>query len=360
MRNLLITGLGLGNDFDNCYPCNYDHYWLVKFPSLLLWTNKFLIPKSIWNTITEEKYPDSLELAKSYKLVFEFLESKNLIEVIDSSEIFEKSVDEIIYTEIAKDIERIGQIFPGIVKYENDPDNSSTKMIMIDGRSYCPPILWSLYMSLSLSRALNAQCLFSSSALHYFRYKFGTTSIPQEMNVGYVESFRNIFNSFLPNETVFPEYSIENKERCNECTRLNYCSDSYLIDLEKNVAKYLEWRDYDEINQLKEMADNIIRENERVEGFINPEKVFNNYLEKENSIKKKVRLIFPQVKRWSNLATIASIPIAVFGIATQNPLLTIGSASLAGISKISSETISMLENKYRWINLIPSVISKSN
>lgn len=357
MKNLLISGLGLKNDFEKCYPCNYNHSWLIQYPSLLLWMDKFIIPKSIWNTIIDEKFPNTKELSKSYKLVFEHLDAKQMLQIIDTSEIFDKRIEEIIFNEIALDIHEISKIHPGLVSIENDPDNKDHKMIFIDGHSYCPPILWTSYMGLALSRALNAQCILNPSELHYFRFKFRNNNIPNELNPSNVESFRSIFNSFLPNAILFPEYSIENKERCNDCKKSSSCSDSYLLELEENIKKYLEWRDYDEIYQLKEIADKIIKENEKVEGFIDPQKVFADFTEKHSEIKKRIRLVFPQVKRWANLATITSIPIALFGLATQNPLITLSSASIAGISKISSEVISLFENKYRWIYLIPNKIS---
>ncbi|MCK9211964.1 MAG: hypothetical protein M0P61_14075 [Ignavibacteriaceae bacterium] len=359
MRNLLISGLGIKHDVEDCFPCNFDHQWLITYPSLLLWSNKILIPKTIWTTISEERYPDSKELAKSYKIIFEILKSENLIEIVDVSQIFDKSIDTVIHEQIKKDIVQISKVFPGKVSIEDDPNNPDVDMILIDGMSYCPPILWSLYMSLALSRALDSQCLFNSQALHYFRYKFGAANIPREINSNYLDSYKNIFNSFLPNEPLLPNYVVEERQKCDCCVNLIKCSDSYLIDLEKNLKKYLEWRNYDEINQLKELADSVIKRNEIAEEFIDPEKILDDFYNKEKIIKKRVRVIFPQIKRWSNFSTILSIPLAVFGLATQNPLLAISSAGVAGASQMTNELIKLLESKYKWINLLPSTLSKS-
>jgi len=50
------------------------------------------------------------------------------------------------------------------------------------------------------------------------------------------------------------------------------------------------------------------------------------------------------------------IPISVFGVATGNAIMTITGVSLAGFSGFIKEQIQLLENKYRWITFLPSLV----
>ncbi|MBD3339124.1 MAG: hypothetical protein GF353_08440 [Candidatus Lokiarchaeota archaeon] len=93
--------------------------------------------------------------------------------------------------------------------------------------------------------------------------------------------------------------------------------------------------------------------------YIDPDEIINAIGEKGRNANKQMRKIFPKIKRWSNIATMISIPLAVFGSAVSNPLITITGASLAGFSKISTEAVKLLENKYKWISFLPKEIDNS-
>lgn len=100
----------------------------------------------------------------------------------------------------------------------------------------------------------------------------------------------------------------------------------------------------------------MIKEQYKTKDLIDPNDVITNFNDKKKKIRKNIYTVFPKVKRWANIATMISIPISVFGVATGNAIMTIAGFSLAGFSRFTKEQIHLLENKYRWITFLPSLV----
>jgi len=192
--------------------------------------------------------------------------------------------------------------------------------------------------------------------MHYCRYKFGIKNLPIEGDIGKIESFKKIFDSSIPNTSIIPFYATAKSGKCALCKHEIKCKDTYLKSLESELKKILEWRNYDEINQLKNLVEKVIKEQYKTKDLIDPNDVITNFNDKKKKIRKNIYSVFPKVKRWANIATMISIPISVFGVATGNAIMTIAGVSLAGFSGFTKEQIHLLENKYRWITFLPSLV----
>ena len=356
MNRMLVTGLALGTEAGVCQACNFDYTWLINYPSILVWADKIMITKNIWDSVIDEKWPEPRGLAKCFKMIFEIAKSEGIIEIIDPSLVFTDKTREKIYVQIEEDLKLFKKHFPQKISTQKlgEKENSPTEII-IDGIGYCEPSIWSIYGGLILAKALKANCLFDNWVMHYCRYKFGIKNFPIEGDIGKIESFKKVFDSSIPNTSLIPFYAIEKSGKCALCKYEIKCEDTYLGSLESELRKILEWRNYDEINQLKNLVEKIIKEQYKTKDLIDPNDVITNFNDKKKKIRKNIYNVFPKVKRWANIATMISIPISAVGIATGNAIITVAGVSIAGFSGLTKEQIKLLENKYRWITFLPSL-----
>ena len=49
MNKVMITGLALGLETKACQACNFDFEWLLRYPSVLVWADKIVVTKGIWD-----------------------------------------------------------------------------------------------------------------------------------------------------------------------------------------------------------------------------------------------------------------------------------------------------------------------
>lgn len=140
--------------------------------------------------------------------------------------------------------------------------------------------------------------------MKYLNLKFGLYNLPKNVNNNYIKCFENVFDISLPNELVLHNYAFNPEEQCNRCARIVDCKDKYLSDIEKNVNKMFKWRNYDEIHQIKD----VINQRNKIDGVINPIEIKNEFIDIRNKLNKRIKKVFPKVKRWPNLSTIMSVP----------------------------------------------------
>jgi len=197
---------------------------------------------------------------------------------------------------------------------------------LIDGREYCSVSLWATYGALLLARSWGAHCLFDDHTFNYCRIKFGLSKYPQEAEPGRIEGFHSVFNAYLPNTSVFPDYvmyRIFSSEKCEECGRSKKCKDGYLADVEEKVKELITWRSYDEIIQLKDVLEDIVHQRNNGEGIINPSDIVGDFRAKEMKSKRRMKRGLPKIQRWANITTMLSVPVALFGAATGDQKTTI-------------------------------------
>jgi len=356
MNKLLVTGLALGKEADVCDVCNFDLNWLLRYPSVLIWADKILVTEFIWHTVQGEYWPEEKEMARCCKLIFEMAKDNGIIEIINPSKIINPDLKDIIREQVERDINLLKKYFPEKIttRRMGDSERSPTETI-IDGVSYCPVYIWTIYAGLILARAFEANCLFNPRVLYYCRYKFGISGIPLEGDIGKIESFTKVFDAFIPNEPIIPYYAHFSHDACLSCENEKKCKDTYLMTLEETLTEFLKWRSYEEIEQIKSVIQRIITKRRENSEVIDPEEIINEFRNEEKRLQKRVRSVFPKVKRWANIATMFSIPMAVSGVASGVSLLTVAGAGTAGISQLAKEIIQLLESKYRWLSFLPSI-----
>lgn len=353
MNKVLVTGLAIGKESDVCQVCNYDIDWLIRYPSVLLWADKIIVPTAIWDAASSGYYPapeEYPELSNCIKLIFEIAESEGIIEVLNPTSIISPVVKDKIINQVEKDRDQLTRLFSEHITLGDE--EKVPGQIFIDGTEFCWPHIWTIYASLMLARAWDAHCLFNEDDLNYCKYKFGLSSFPSGTGIERIEGFKTVFNAYVPNGSVFPEYITTNKELCGKCAREQSCKDNYLLELEKNVKELLKWRDYDEIQQLKEITNQIVEKRVRAGGVIEPADIRNDLQGQQNKLRRRLKLVFPKVRRWSNVTTVLSIPVALAGFATSSPLIAIVGGSLAGLSQATKQVIELLSNKYSWVGFV--------
>lgn len=351
MNKVLVTGLALGKGMGFCDACDFDFDWIVEYPSVLIWADKLLVSPTIWETVSSgESLPDYPELAKSLQIIFKIARAEGIIEVIDPATIISPDVRDAMLTQIDKDRALLVKVFPDHVRLGDDEEVPG--QIFIDGYEYCSLRLWTIYAGLLLARAWDAQCLFGGSVFNYCRYKFGLSGFPKEGEPGSIESFHSVFEAYVPNTSILPKYVLGSKGPCDTCAKEEACKDKYLLELEKNLKMIIRWRDYDEIQQIKAVVEDIVRTRHKSGGVIDPADILHDFRSVEDKLRRRVKLMFPKVRRWANITTMLSIPVAVAGHASGAPLITGTGAGLAGLSILAKELVELLSSKYSWIGFV--------
>jgi hypothetical protein len=312
------------------------------------------------DTIEGAHYPKSPHdvLAKTIKRVFELLRDYDLIEVRDSSKIITEKMVAKIYEEVKFERKVLKNLYPNLVRVGDD--KRVPGQVFIEGQEYCSPFINSIYCSLILARKWEAICLFNNKVLDYCKYKFGSSLITDKCLGEPPKAFNTIFNSFLPEYEIWPEYvsqSTIEPDKCSICENEKKCSRTYLEELENNLSRYLEIRDYDEVVQIKKLVSDIIDSLRSEKGRIDHDSIIQEFRNKERLMTKRIRSTFPKIDRWSNLTLIASIPVAVVGIVTGLPVVSAVGAGAAGLSKGAQEYIKYLKSKYKWIGFVNKRVS---
>lgn len=350
MNKVMVTGLAVGKDVGICQVCNFDIEWLLRYPSVLLWADKIIVPKAIWESAVSSEFPSEKkhpELNKCVKLIFEMANGEGIVDVIDPKETINDDIMESISEQAEKDRENLAELFPESVTLGGE--KKVPGQMFIHGTEYCLPHIYTIYVNLILARNNDAHCLFSDSELAFCKYKFGLSGIEKGGTKGKIEGFNSVFNAYMPNDSILPEYVTVKKELCAKCAKEDKCKDGYLRDVENNFKKLIKLRGYDEIQQIKEVTNKIVNKRTESGGVLNSNEVLNDFREEQEKLRRRVRLVFPKVNRWANVTTILSIPVAFAGLATSSPLFLVTGAGLAGISQGTKQVIEMLSNKYSWI-----------
>jgi hypothetical protein len=353
MNKLMITGLAVGQDAGVCSSCNYDLAWLANYPSVLLWADRIIITETVWRVIQQEEFPHPPELAKACKLVFDVARAEGLVEIVQPTPLAEPQLQKSILKQVDSDLKRVMHLFPDKVEQRSmgRPGREGPTETLIDGVGFCSPYLCSVYASLVLAKLWGANCLFDPHALHFLRYKFGVETFPKQVDTGWIRSFTTLFESQFPNDHIIPGYAFDSQGRCLTCASEEKCKKTYLNEVETRVRDLMKCRQYDEIRRANSVFNKIIASRDKA-GIIDPEQVAKEFRAEQSKLAKQIHRVFPKVKRWANVTTIVSVPLAVTGLSTGGSLLTLAAAAAAGLAQIGKEYITFLESKHRWVGFI--------
>lgn len=259
MKKILQTGLAFGIENGSCSACNLNYSWIFGTPSNLLWVDKIVVTKSIWDIVTKEtNFPIEKDekhnvirdyrIGKTIKLVFEILNSVNLIEILDSNQITEEDSN-LIYNQINEDINLLKN--NGMVKSDDG------HMYSIDNYEYCIPMLWTLYASLVFSRRNNCNFSLDNSELSYLQTLL-PIKLGRNISIGEKTSaISEVLELFIPEVDLWPEYLFQDLNHCNRCINIRKCNDSYLGDVEKRLFNLLEQREHEEIIEFCRVLDSM-------------------------------------------------------------------------------------------------------
>lgn len=347
MNKVFVTGLALGIDHGMCNSCNFDLEWILDHPSIFLWADKVVVSSSIWDSVFEAGYPDHLpELSKSIKLLFEMAKAENIIEVVSTKEIMADSFSDYLHKEVENDRVLLAKEFPEQIKFDDKVPGG----LFIGRNHYCTPSVWQIYAGLFLSQAVGAQCLFSKESLEYCKYKFGLGYTTNVVSDAKFDALQKIFEAFVPNEPIIHDYAYKHRGQCTSCKNEKVCPDKYLTHVEENFDKVLKWRSYDELKQIRTIVNNIIAKKEAYGDFLVAEDVVREFNKERNEIRKNIHSLFPKVKRWANVTTMVSVPVAIAGAFSGIPALAATATTIAGASLVTKEAIDMFSSKNRWVS----------
>jgi len=357
LNRLLVTGRAVGLEGGPCKVCNYNFGWLVEHPSVLLWADRILVTKSIWDVVQAETYPEPRTLAKSCKVILDLARDRGLVEVRDPSSFLTQELWETVSAQAERDLERIKTAFPDRVDSRSMAETEPTAPgeTVIDGFHYCTPHVSTIYASLILAKFWGANSLCDEAALRYLRYKFGIAAFPGQVDRGIVESFAAVFDAYFPNEPLLPHYALQSASACSTCKHQSGCRDDYLRDVERNTIDLLKWREYDEFQEAKAVFEKIVHRQGGASEKLDAAEIANEFDAQKTALARRTRSVFPKVKRWSNVVTLVSIPLMIAGLATDASLLTLGGTGSAGVAQLGKQYVEFLQSKYRWVGFLQSL-----
>lgn len=340
--NLLMTGLA-SSCTDEFRISNIDYSWLIKNPSSLLWADNIFLTNYMKDSLFIK---DNLPMDKSLNLVFDVLDDYGIIKFKNSKRLYNEKV--------ANELEKVIQDDLNIMSDNEDIkiekcDKKDSRNIHVGNLQYCLPQLQSIYASLIISESWNAHCLFSDASINFLKYKLNF--FPEKSNVQPLTySFEKIFNLILPDVNLFPDYSlINNPSECEKCIHINNCDSTYLDSLENNLREYLEFRDFEEITQIKNVINELNQKIKSNDLLIDSDLVIKEFQEQKRLIYKKMHTSYPKMKKWSNYSMIVSSAIGVTGFLSGSTILTGIGIGLDALSVLADNRLDNIEEKNKWV-----------
>lgn len=346
---VLVTGLGMGFDFGVCDVCGIDLSWIINNPSILLWADKIVIPKEAFKLQLEN---EDRKIDKAVNLVLNMARAANIIELIDVKATYTQGVGKSIETQSVTDVQNILESFPEISKRTNEGVPGE---FVLNGISYCGPYVSSINASLFLSQEIKAKCLFSDRDYNFLKYKYG---IKNDKSVYQLRAFDEVFSCYLPNEMIIHNYAFEKEERCDECVKQFTCKETYLKDIETRMDDILRVRDRDELQIAKNEFQKVIDTTEYVNSSQFIEEIKREYEEKQRKINRVLKLVFPKVKRWTNVTASVSTAISAGNLLSGNMETAAIAGGISGLSKIVEYGMKYYESRNSWVGFIHKDLEK--
>ncbi|WP_319642273.1 hypothetical protein [Methanovulcanius yangii] len=354
-----MSGLALGAEVnDNCGACNVEYGWLINRPSTFVWADKIIVTPKVYEQFKEGTISTEGKFGPVFNKIFEIAEDFNVIDIKSPNQVINNNISNNICDEIKFDVELLMKLFPDSIKPIKDSDagdDSGIHFISIEGEEYCFPMLFSMYTSLRLAKEWNAEPLISDHFYTYCKYKFGLSLIHDRKSR--ISAFDSIFSFILPEKSLIPYYALPegDSHKCNVCKHYEKCGNTYLEMVETNVHEYLELREHDEIEQMKNCVGEIIRELRDLDSDYSNEELIKKFQSEKVKINRDLKKTFPKMKRWANVVLVASTPAALIGTMTGLPAVSVPAASMAGLSVMVKEAIQYQESKYKWIGFMDKI-----
>lgn len=338
-KNILVTGLILGKESKMCICDNINLGWLYNRPTDLLWTDKIILTHNEWDVIIKD---NNTPLGKATKMIFERLEAEGLIQQISDSSISIDRADSILQT-INTDLQFIEDLYTES-EDENDP------IMSMGDYHFCVPSLWTLYAAIELSWRYDASFSLEQDEIAYL-----TALIPRkyqrEILSGRNMAIDEVLSLYLPTVTLGHSYLFDSeKGRCASCKNDKICSESYLLQIEKQLESILSLRKYDEIRLTCEVMDKICERSMLQGHVLTGEELWDDLQEEAAKTEKKVTQRLSNIQRWSKITSYVSIGLGAASFL--NPILGVSAAIPAVANQLLSSKEKNIKKETSWVSFV--------
>lgn len=347
-KNILVTGLVLGNETDMCSCCDINLEWLFNHPSDLLWVNKVVVTQNEWKIIIGDN--DSA-MGKATKLIFQRLQAEGLIRIISDTAI-SPSRAEIILKNIETDLEYIEDLY-------TESDDEHDPILKMGQYQFCVPRLWTLYAAIELSWLYNASFSLEQDELAYL-----LALIPRKYNkdisTGRNVAIDEVLSLYLPSIELGHSYLIDSERGlCPKCVYEEDCSSNYLTHIEKQLESIMTIRQYDEIRMTCEIMDKICERSMLLGHVLTGDELWDDLQEEAKKTEKTIKRKLHKIKRWNKISSYVSIGLGAASFL--NPLFGAGAAVPAVASQCLSSYEDYLKKESSWVNFVsnPEVVLKT-
>ena len=347
-KNILVTGLILGNETEMCSCCDINLEWLYQRPSDLLWADKVVVTQAEWDLIVSDT---DTATRKATKLVFERLQAEGLVQII-SDAVISPSRAEVILKNIEADLEYIEDLYT-----ESEDEHDS--VLKMGQYQFCVPRLWTLYAAIELSWLYDASFSLEQDELAYL-----LALIPRkynkEISAGRNLAIDEVLSLYLPSIELGHSYLIDSERGwCSKCVREKGCSNNYLIQIEKQLESILALRQYDEIRMTCEIMDRICERSMMQGHVLTGDELWDDLQEEAKKTEKTIKQKLHKIKRWRKISSYVSIGLGAASFL--NPLLGAGAAVPAIASQCLSSYEDYLKKESSWVNFVsnPEMVLKT-
>lgn len=340
-KSILVTGLVLGKESKICECNNVNFGWIFSQSTDLLWADNVIITENEMAVVKDLSSRDSY--MKAIEIVFSILQDAGMVKIISDSEISQDNA-EMISDRLDKDL----SLLSDIIKYSN---NENDPIMSIGDSHFCFPSLWTFYASIYLSFYHNANFSLTTDELSYLN-----ALIPRKYGkfieeTGARVAIEEVLSLYLPSIQIGHPYLFENKEElCGLCKNSKKCQDGYLSDIEKQVYKVIEFRQYDEIHQLCEVLNKLCDRKASFDTVLTGTELWNDLQVEAKVQERKARKVLKNLSKWRKLSTFVSIGLGaasfidpVFGLAATIPTLA---------SHLLNEKENKTKKDASWINFV--------
>lgn len=337
---------------------------------MLLWSDKIILTNHCNDYIQNtQDFDAGKKMGTAVRNIFDIAKEYNMVEIKDPDAILTSNIVEKIEEEIKNDRIRLARRFPREIRLGGPGVPGE---IFVNNEQFCGVRLRGVYESLFLAKEWKAESLFSDEIYDYCNHKFalslrqsGAIKTRQER----IKAFNHIFSVALPEQDLIPNYALDDlltneKLRCSTCNKMEICDKNFVSDLENNVRTYLELREYDEIQQIRGVLQDISNKLENGNPEVDYTEIMREFQKQERDFKRDLYSTFPKMKQWTLLGMWATIPFTLFtaaslGLNPVNPITYTG-ASAAAACTAAEIGVKFFEAKYKWVGFIQKAQRKSH
>ena len=345
-KSILLTGLILGKETTMCPCTNINYRWLFQRPSDLLWMDKIIVTQNEWNELmrdmSESSKENRLAIRKSLKLVFEILDSEGLIQIVPDT-IISQSRAELILQSIMSDLELIEDLY-------KESENEDDPLIRMGQYEFCVPSLWSLYAAIELSMDLGASFSLEEDELAYLAALI-PRKFRKEIQAGRNMAMDEVLSLYIPSVELGHDYlNGSSMGKCSDCVHSDKCEREYLSDIEKQMNRIINMRQYDEIRMTCEIMDRICEKSIETGHVLTGEELWSDLQEEADRMGKRIRRMLPKVQLWRRISTMVSIGLGAASFL--NPIIGASVVAPTVVEHLLASSEEKMKKETSWVNFV--------